>query len=107
MSCARMRPSASESATVSTSSTLVTRAAIRPTASSTDIIGPPKAKQSSDSCAMRIRSLGGRFREKILDRDRRPLDQGGDRIDVVEMSDRQPGLNFGIGHDADNAGIVG
>ena len=52
MSWARMRPSASFSATVSTSCTAVTRAAMMPTASSTDIIGPPKAKQSSDSCAM-------------------------------------------------------
>ena len=33
------------------------RAAMMPTASSTDIIGPPKAKQSSDSCAMCLSAL--------------------------------------------------
>jgi hypothetical protein len=58
MSPARMRPSASVSATVSTSCTAVTRAAMMLTASSTDIIGPPKAKQSSDNCAI----SGLRFR---------------------------------------------
>src|SRR5579871_6006933 len=47
-----MRPSASTSGTVSVSPTALTRDAMIPTASSTDIIGPPKAKQSSESCTM-------------------------------------------------------
>ena len=57
------------SVTVSTSTTGVTRVAMRPTASSTDIIGPPKAKQSSDSCAIclvspQLRILPARLRSR-------------------------------------------
>ena len=52
MFAARIRPSAAASPTVSISRTGMTRAAMMPTASSTDIIGPPKAKQSSDNCAI-------------------------------------------------------
>jgi hypothetical protein len=48
-SWARMRPSAFASGTVSISSTALTRLWMIATASSTDIIGPPKAKQSSDN----------------------------------------------------------
>src|SRR3954466_11607358 len=104
MSCARMRPSAPASGTASISTTGVTRAAMTPTASSTDIIGPPNAKQSSDSCAICLSTLGGRFRKQLSDRDGGPLDQGGSRVDIVEMNGRQPALDCGVGHDSDHAG---
>ena len=78
-----------------------------PTASSTDIIGPPKAKQSSDNCAICLLSPRLRFRQHVLDRDRRPLHHGGDGRDIIEMGRRKRGFNRRIGGDADNAGIVG
>src|SRR4051812_19984803 len=57
---ARMRPSPCARSTISVSWTAFTRAVMIPTASSTDIIGPPKAKQSSESCAIAFR-YGSRF----------------------------------------------
>src|SRR5712672_3150883 len=59
-----MRPSASASETVSTSRTGVTRAAMIATASSSDIIGPPKAKQSSDNCAILTSQLSVTLRAR-------------------------------------------
>src|SRR6202022_1840069 len=106
MSLARMRPSASVSETVSTSCTAVTRAAMIPTASSTDIIGPPKAKQSSDSCAIFVSGFGCASREHVFDRDRRPLHHSGDGWDVIEMGDRQLGFDGSVSGNADDAGIV-
>ena len=47
-----MRPSASASGTVSMPASGCNRAAISATVSSTVIIGPPNAKQSSESCAI-------------------------------------------------------
>ena len=97
---ARMRPSACASETVSTSGTGVTRAAMMPTASSTDIIGPPKAKQSSDSCAMCFSALAGAARQHVFDRYRVSLHHSGDGRDVIEMGGRQRGFDGGIGRDA-------
>src|SRR5580704_15083638 len=94
-----MRPSASTSATVSVSPTAVTREAIRPTASSTDISGPPNAKQSSESCAM-TSAFG--HRQHVLDRNGVAPHHGGDRADIVEMGDGEPGFNRDIGSDADD-----
>src|SRR6202000_240650 len=102
----RMRPPASASATVSTSRTAVTRAAMMPTASSTDIIGPPKAKQSSDNCAIWISAPAQASRQHLFDRDRRALHQGGDGLDIIEMGHRQRGFNHGIGRDADDIRIA-
>src|SRR5712672_4366300 len=102
-----MRPSASVSETVSTSCTAVTRAVMIPTASSTDIIGPPKAKQSSDNCAISVSALAKAFRQHILDRYRGALHHLGHRLDIIEMGYRKRGCNRRIGCDADNAGIVG
>src|SRR5260370_17505186 len=93
MSLGRMRPSAAVSETVSTSGTAVTRAAMIPTASSTDIIGPPNAKQSLDSCAIFVSGFGCASREHVFDRDRRPLHHSGDGRDVIEMADRQLGFD--------------
>src|SRR5205809_3762106 len=107
MSCARTRPSARASVTVSTSKTGVTRVAMRPTASSTDIIGPPKAKQSSDNCAISVSALAKAFRQHVLDRYRGALHHLGNRLDIVEMDYRKRGWHRRIGCDADNAGIVG
>src|SRR5665213_31840 len=112
MSRASTRPSAALSATVSISSTGFTRAAMMPTASSTDIIGPPKAKQSSDNCAilpLRIcRSGSGRVvGQHVCDRYRGALQQGGCRFHIIEMGQRKPGFNHRIGDDADDIGVVG
>ena len=59
-----------------------------PTASSIDISGPPNAKQSSESCAMRFNSaqFAG---QHVIDIDGRRLHHRGDRRNVVEMRDRQ------------------
>src|SRR3954470_16942856 len=107
MSWARTRPSADASATVSTSDTSVTRAAMRPTASSTDIIGPPKAKQSSDNCAICVSALAKALCQHVLDRYRGALHHLGHRLDIVEMGDWKRGCHRRVGCDADNAGIIG
>src|SRR3981189_285145 len=106
MSLARMRPSASVSETLSTSCTAVTRAVMIPTASSTDIIGPPKAKQSSDNCAILRLSFSDASRQHIFDRNRGPLHHSGDGRDVIEMGDRQRGFDDSVDGDADDTGIV-
>src|ERR1700722_10897506 len=100
MSPTRMRPSASASATVSTSRTAVTRAAMMPTASSTDIIGPPKAKQSSDNCAIEASGCGRASRQHVFDGDRQPLHHSGDGRDVIEMGYRECGLQGCVGDNA-------
>src|SRR3978361_1458276 len=107
MSCARIRPSALSSPTVSTSRTGTTRAAIRPTASSTDIIGPPKAKQSSDNCAICGSALGFALGQYIVNRHRRPLHHGGNGLDIIEMGGRKRGFNGRVGCDPNHIGIVG
>src|SRR5208282_5337730 len=100
-----MRPSASRSETVSFSCTAVTRAAMIATASSTDIIGPPKAKQSSDNCAMLVSGSGQASRQHVFGRHRGPLHHSGNRRDVIEMGNRQRGCNGAVGRNADDAGI--
>src|SRR4051812_14742935 len=107
MSRASTRPSASASATVSTSRTGVTRAAMRPTASSTDIIGPPNAKQSSDNCAICRSAFNLACRQQIIDRNRRPQQHRRDGLDIIEMGGRKRGFNGGVGRDPYNIGIVG
>src|SRR5437773_3122222 len=107
MSCARMRPSARASMTVSTSTTGVTRVAMMPTASSTDIIGPPKAKQSSDNCAITVSALGRGLRQHIIDRNRGSQHHGGDGLDIIEIDDRKRCFDGGVGRNADDAGILG
>ena len=82
------------SATVSMSCTAVTRAAMMPTASSTDIIGPPKAKQSSDNCAIlplqpSIALFASTSSTGIADAACIAATAG----DVIEMGDRQRGFN--------------
>src|SRR6202171_2174043 len=102
-----MRPSASLSSLVSTSCTALTRLAMIATASSTDISGPPKAKQSSDSCAIGFARSPSVPRQQIFDaRGRRPH-HGGDGRDVIEMGKRQLGRNIGIAGNADDGGIGG
>jgi len=78
-------PIGAASVTVSTSDTAMTRAAMMPTASSTDSIGPPKAKQSSDSCAIAVSALRFASRQHLFDRDRRLQHHGSDRLDIIEM----------------------
>src|SRR6202047_1130634 len=101
-----MRPSASASGTVSTSCTAVTRAAMMPTASSTDIIGPPNAKQSSDNCAIWLSGFRRASRQQVVDEYRGSLHHSRDRRDVIEMGDRQRGFQIGVGGDADDTGIA-
>jgi hypothetical protein len=67
------------------SCTAVTRALMIATASSTDIIGPPKAKQSSDNCAILVLRSRAALRQHVFDIDGRPRYHGGDRLDVIEM----------------------
>ena len=103
--CARRPPSARRSRPPSPR---VTRAAMMPTASSTDIIGPPKAKQSSDNCAM----LALSFRRRRAPARLRPASpnlqhHSGDGRDVIEMGHRQRGFNRGIGGNARYRGIAG
>src|ERR1700686_2155251 len=102
-----MRPSAAVSETVSISVTGVTRAAMMPTASSTDISGPPKAKQSSDNCAIAVSAFAGAARQQVFDRYRGPLHHSGDGRDVIEMGCWQRGFNRGIGRNPGDRGIVG
>src|SRR3954471_5448189 len=100
MACARTRPSACPSVTVSTSCTALIRVAMIATASSTDISGPPKAKQSSDNCAMSlVRSCS--VPQHVFDIDRRGLHHSGDGRDVIEMGDRKPGRNIDVAGDTD------
>src|SRR4051794_24820301 len=75
------------------------------TASSTDIIGPPKAKQSSLSCAMAL--SGPCPRQHVLDANRGSLHHSGDGRDVIEMDQRQPGFELGITRDAHDCRIAG
>src|SRR5258708_11950542 len=107
MSCATMRPSASRSSTVSISPTALTRLAMIATASSTDISGPPKAKQSSDSCAIRVARSLSVPRQHVFDTHRRRTHHSGDRGDVIEMRDRQGGLDIGVAGNAEDSGVGG
>src|SRR5882757_1172800 len=107
MPAARTRPSAFLKSTVSTSCTAVTRAAMIATASSTDIIGPPKAKQSSLNCAMVSQPPLSAARQHIRNVDRRGLHQCGDGRDVIEMDRWKPCFKFGIACNAHDPGIVG
>src|SRR6186713_1680187 len=107
MSQLRMRPSACPSETFSTSCTAVTRAAMMPTASSTDIIGPPKAKQSSDNCAICFSAFDWASRQHVSDWNRKALHHSGNGRDVIEMNHRKLGFYRRIGRDTGNAGIVG
>src|SRR5262249_19476660 len=50
-----------------------------------------------------LAALNRGFRKQFFDRNRRPPDQRGRRIDIVEMDDRQPRLDAAVGHDTDNA----
>src|SRR4051812_12558253 len=88
------------------SCTAVTREAMIATASSTDIIGPPKAKQSSLSCAMA--SASRRIaREHVLDAHRGSVHQCSDGRDVIEMNGWKPGFGLGIARNAHDPRIVG
>src|ERR1700733_8707717 len=106
MPLARMRPSASPKGTVSTSCPAVPREPMIATASSTDIIGPPKAKQSSDNCAIWFSGFWYAFRQHVFDFEGRRMHHGGDRLDVIEMGHRKLCFKLGVGCDANNAGIV-
>src|SRR5450631_4856117 len=106
MSLARTRPSAAASKTASMSCTALTRAAMIATASSTDIIGPPNAKQSSDNCAIGCSGFRGASRQHVVDGYRGPPHHSRDRRDVIEMGDRQRGFQIGVGGDADDTGIA-
>src|SRR4029078_3721697 len=94
------------SATVSASRTGVTRAAMMPTASSTDIIGPPKAKQSSDSCAILISAFADAARQQVFNRYRELPHHSGDCRNVIDMGDRQQRLDRRISCNARYRGIV-
>src|SRR3954451_18786006 len=106
MLAGRMRPSACLRSTVSVSGTAVTRAAMIATASSTDIIGPPKAKQSSLSCAMVFSGSWRVTRQHVGNVDRRGLHQCGDGRDIIEIDRWKPGFKFGIACNAHDLGIV-
>ena len=106
MLAARMRPSACLKSTVSTSRTAVTRAAMIATASSTDIIGPPKAKQSSLNCAMASQLPLSAARKHVRNVDRRSLHHSGDGRDVIEMDNRQPRFKLGIACNAHDPGVI-
>src|SRR3982074_2424440 len=102
-----MRPSASLNSTVSTSCTALTRLAMMATASSTDISGPPKAKQSSDSCAIGFARSLSVPHQHVFDRPCRCAHHSGDGRDVIEVGKRQLGRNIDIAGDADDPGIGG
>src|SRR5690349_17305926 len=110
MSAARIRLSASCSGTCSVSPTALTLAVMMPTASSIDIKGPPKAKQSSESWAMNPRQQSSSApgqRQHVGDRHRGLLDQRRDGRDIVEMDLRQGRFNVDIAGYPDDAGIIG
>src|ERR1700743_2803988 len=100
-----MRPSAATSGTDSVSCTALTLEEMMPTASSTDSIGPPKAKQSSDSCAMPS-GFRRRHRQQIVQRDRRTPQHGDNRRDIVEMGSGKRCFNGDVADNADDTGII-
>src|SRR3954469_3148608 len=106
MLVASMRPSACASATVCASRTGVTRAAMMPTASSTDIIGPPKAKQSSDSCAILISAFADASRQQVFNRYRVLAYHSSDCRNVIQMSARKPHPDRGVSCNARYRGVV-
>src|SRR5262249_13773198 len=88
ISSASVRPSACRSGTRSMPATGVTRSKIIRRAASMLSRLPPKAKQSSESCAI---SLFGRFGERL-----QRLDLGGTELELGDLAERIEG---GIGQE--------
>src|SRR5205807_6046796 len=83
ISSASVRPSAWRSATFSMPATGVTRSKIMARAASMPKRLPPKAKQSSESCAI---ALFGRFGERL-----QRLDLGGAELELGDLAERIEG----------------
>src|SRR5215467_13637507 len=88
MSSASVRPSACRRGTLSMPATGVTRSKIMRRAASMPKRLPPKAKQSSESCAI---SLFGRFGESL-----QRLDLGGAELELGNLAER---IESGIGQE--------
>src|SRR5690606_19083645 len=96
-------PTALCTGTSSTSATGLMRSPISASASSTDISGPPKAKQSSLSWAMRGKPL-----HQSLHRLGMGDDDVGDRDDVVDVDHRAPGVGQrDVARHGDDAPVLG
>src|SRR5262249_31352044 len=107
-SSARIRPSPACSGTHSAPATQGTSWAIRRSAASIDSILPPKAKHSTENCAMLFPQLlrGRPVNGALIDG--ACQDCRGNRLDIIEMMqrNRQTGQR-GIRRDGNDRGILG